>query len=400
MRAAPRERLGSGRADGNAGAVSPLAPPSPRPALSIVAPSYNERANVRPLASAIAAAMAGIAWELIVVDDDSPDGTAAEVAALRAEGWPVRVIRRVGRRGLASAVVEGALAAEADHIAVIDADLQHDERLLPRMLALMAAGEADLVIGSRYVGEGGIGDWSAGRARISRVATRCATLLIGAGVSDPMSGFFAMRRDAFDACVADLSQQGYKILLDVLTSSPRRLVVVELPYTFRRRRHGESKLDVMVAAELLFLLIEKASRGFVPPRFVLFCAVGGIGLAVHLAVLALVSASGVAFLPAQSIAAFAAMTGNFAINNAVTYRAQRLRGARFLVGYLVFCLICSVGGLANIGVADLVLVGSGSWPLAGIAGALMSAVFNFGAASQLVWGRRRRARRPLVRHGA
>ena len=374
-------------------------PPAYRPALSIVAPSYNERANVRPLAQAIAAAMGDTPWELIVVDDDSPDGTAAEVVALRAEGWPVRVVRRVGRRGLASAVVEGALAAEADHVAVIDADLQHDERLLPRMLALMEAGEADLVIGSRYVGDGGVGDWDQGRARISRVATRCATLVIGAGVSDPMSGFFAMKRDAFHACVHDLSQQGYKVLLDVLTSSPRKLKVVELPYTFRSRRHGQSKLDVMVAAELLFLLIEKASRGFIPPRFVLFCAVGGIGLAVHLAVLAIVSSAGVPFLPAQSVAAFAAMTLNFAINNAVTYRSQRLKGARFFLGYAAFCLICSVGGLANIGVADLVLVGSGSWPLAGIAGALMSAVFNFGAASQLVWNGRRRSRRPLVRHG-
>ncbi|SFP47499.1 glycosyltransferase [Sphingomonas rubra] len=343
--------------------------------------------------------MGDVAWELIVVDDDSPDGTAAEVTALRAEGWPVRVIRRVGRRGLASAVVEGALAAEADHVAVIDADMQHDERLLPRMLALMEADEADLVIGSRYLGEGGIGDWDAGRARISRVATRCATLVIGAGVSDPMSGFFAIKRDAFHACVYDLSQQGYKILLDVLTSSPRRLVVVELPYVFRSRQHGESKLDVMVAAELLFLLIEKLSRGFVPPRFVLFCAVGGVGLAAHLLVLGLLSAGGAAFIPAQTASAFAAMTLNFAINNAVTYRAQRLRGARFVVGYAVFCLICSIGGLANIGVADLVLVGSGSWPLAGIAGALMSAVFNFGAASQLVWNGRRRSRRPLVRHG-
>lgn len=377
----------------------PVARAYRRPALSIVAPSYNERANIRPLADAIAAAMGETAWELIVVDDDSPDGTAAEVSALRAEGWPVRVVRRVGRRGLASAVVEGALAAEADHIAVIDADLQHDERLLPRMLALMEADEADLVVGSRYVGDGGIGDWDAGRARISRVATRCAAMVVGTGVSDPMSGFFAMKRDAFHACVYDLSQQGYKILLDVLTSSPRKLRLVELPYTFRSRRHGESKLDVMVAAELLFLLIEKASRGFIPPRFVLFCAVGGVGLLLHLAVLAIVSSLGVGFLTAQGVATFAAMTLNFAINNAVTYRSQRLRGARLVVGYVVFCLICSVGGLANIGVADLVLVGSGSWPMAGIAGALMSAVFNFGAASQLVWNGRRRPRRPLVRHG-
>ena len=368
-----------------------------QPALSIIAPSYNERANIRPLTEAIEAAMGNIPWELIVVDDDSPDGTPDEVMAVQREGYPLRLIRRVGRRGLASAVVEGALAAEADHVAVIDADMQHDERLLPQMLATMVEGDADLVVGSRHIGDGSIGDWDKSRARMSAFATWCANSVIGSHVTDPMSGFFAMKRDAFHACVYDLSQQGYKILLDILTSSPRKLKVVELPYTFRTRQHGESKLDMMVAAEFLFLLIEKWSRGLIPPKFVLFCGVGGIGLLFHLLVLELMREGGAAFLPAQTAATFAAMTLNYVINNSVTYRSQRLKGARFVIGYVVFCLICSIGGLANIGVADLVLVGSGSWPLAGVAGAVMSAVFNFGAASQLVWNQRRRSRRPVVK---
>jgi len=370
--------------------------PAPLPQLSIISPAYHERDNIRPLVTAIAAAMGAARWELIVVDDDSGDGTVDEVFAVAHEGYPVRCIRRIGRRGLASAVVEGALAASAPVIAVIDADLQHDERLLPQMLALIAEGDNDLVVGSRHVEGGGVGDWSKDRQAMSGFATWCANLVLGTGISDPMSGFFAIRRDVFHACVHDLSQQGYKILLDIVSSAPRELKIAEIPYVFRNRTQGESKVDLMIMLEFLFLLIEKVTRGLIPPRFVLFSAVGGLGLGLHLLVLQLLKSLGTSFLFAQSVATISAMTLNYVVNNSVTYRSQRLRGARFVVGYLVFCVVCSIGGIANIGVADLVLAGEGNWALAGIAGALMSAVFNFGVATQFVWTQRRRMRRPKV----
>ena len=366
------------------------------PDLSVIAPTYNERPNLRPLVAALAAALAGICWELIVVDDDSADGTAEEAFALAHEGQPVRAIRRVGRRGLASAVVEGALAANGTYLAVIDADMQHDETLLPRMLALLQTGEADLVVGSRHVEGGGLGDWSVERQRMSAFATRLAKRTLRTEIGDPMSGFFALRRDTFHACVYDLSQQGYKILLDILSSAPRTLKVVELPYVFRNRTAGTSKVDVMVLAEFAFLLVEKMTRGLIPPRFVLFSLVGGLGLVVHLAVLGLMQHAGYAFIPAQTAATGVAMVCNYFINNSFTYRAQRLRGWRSLRGLVVFCLVCTIGGLANVGVGDLVLTDSGSWPLAGIAGALMGAVFNFAVAGQFVWNPRRRRRRPVV----
>jgi len=365
------------------------------PTLSIIAPAYNERLNMAPLVGAIAAAMGNTRWELIVVDDDSPDRTADVVDELARQGFPVRCVRRVGRRGLASAVVEGALASNAPYLAVIDADMQHDERILPRMLALLEDSDIDLVIGSRHVEGGSVGDWAQDRQAMSRFATLCARMLIGSKITDPMSGFFAVRRDVFHACIYDLSQQGYKILLDILTSSPRPLKVDEVAYVFRNRQEGESKLDIMVLAEFLFLLIEKLTKGLIPPRFVMFSLVGGIGLAFHLMVLEIASALGSSFEAAQITATICAMSLNFLMNNAVTYRPQRLRGMRMLSGYLVFCLVCSVGAIANIGVASLVLNGSGSWPIAGAAGALMSLVFNFGAASQLVWSQRRR-RRPVL----
>ncbi len=371
--------------------------PSPRaPELSIVTPTYNERTNVRPLIDAVSAAMGDISWEMIFVDDDSPDGTHREVAAVAREGLPVRCIRRVGRRGLASAVVEGALAATADIVGVMDADLQHDETLLPRMLGILGSTDADVVVASRHVEGGGLGEWNARRRRMSAFATWSSRVLIGNSVSDPMSGFFMMRRAVFEASIYDLSQQGYKILLDVLTSSPHPLKVVETPYVFRDRHSGESKVDAMIVVEYAFLLIEKFTRGLVPPRFVLFASIGVLGIAVDLFALKAMQVAGVSFLPAQAVATLCAMTFNFVLNNLITYRTDRLTGARFVLGYLVFCLICSVGAVANISVADLTMTEMHSWPLAGIAGALMSSVFNFGVASRLVWRRPRRQAAPLV----
>ena len=362
------------------------------PTISIIAPTYNERMNVRRLVQAIAQAMADISWELVIVDDDSLDGTAEEAWNMAHEGYPVRCIRRIGRRGLASAVVEGVLASNAPFIAVMDADMQHDEAMLPKMLDILRTTDTDLVIGSRYIEGGSLGAWSDQRKKMSAFAKRCARSLIGSDITDPMSGFFALRRDVFYARIYDLSQQGYKILLDILTSSRRPLQIVEVPYVFRPRSLGESKVDVMVIAEFAFLLIEKLTRGLVPPRFVLFSMVGCLGLMLHLSVLEMMGAAKFSFLDAQTVATVAAMTLNYVINNSVTYRSQRLKGFRFFGGYVVFCAVCGIGGLANIGVANLVLHGSGNWPAAGIAGAVMSAVFNFGTVTQFVW-RQRRSRR-------
>jgi dolichol-phosphate mannosyltransferase len=373
-----------------------FAAPCDAPTLSIVAPAYNERDNVRPLVHAIAHAMGDITWELIVVDDDSPDGTAAEVAIMAGEGAPVRCIRRVGRRGLASAVVEGVLAAGSELVAVIDADLQHDETRLPVMLELLQTTDVDLVVGSRHVEGGGMGAWDMRRQRMSRFATWVAHRLAGVAVSDPMSGFFAVRRAVVEATIYDLSQQGYKILLDILTSSPRPLKVAEVGYVFRDRRAGESKLDVVVLIEYAFLLIDKLTRGLIPPRFVLFCLIGGLGLACHFVVLDVAIGRGIAFIRAQTIATLCAMAFNYVLNNAITYRSARLKGLRFVLGYLVFSAVRSLGALANISVANLTLREMGSWPLAGVAGALMSSVFNFGVATHFVWRPRRPRRRAKV----
>src|SRR6185312_944287 len=173
----------------------------------------------------------------------------------------------------------------ASYVAVMDADLQHDESLLPLMLEVLKSGSADIVVGSRYIEGGGVQGWESRRARISNLATRLGQIILRSHVADPMSGFFMLHRDTFDLTVRRLSAVGFKILIDILASAERPLRVTELPYQFRPRLAGESKLDALVAWEYLFLLADKTLGRFVPVRFVMFGMIGLLGVGVHLLVL-------------------------------------------------------------------------------------------------------------------
>jgi dolichol-phosphate mannosyltransferase len=355
--------------------------------LALVVPTLNERDNIAPLLAQLETALAGIAWEIVFVDDDSRDGTTAHIRNLAQTDPRVRCLHRIDRRGLSSACIEGILATSAPFVAVMDADLQHDETLLPHMLAALEDGGLDLVIGSRYAEGGSIGDWEKGRARLSSVATRLGRLILKADVADPMSGFFMLRRDFFDQAVRAMSGLGFKILIDLFVSSDRPPRFLELPYQFRQRRHGATKLDSLVGLQYLMLLWEKLFGHVVPVRFVLFGLVGSLGLVVHLLVLRL----GLAALPfaaSQALATMVAMIGNFSLNNALTYRDRRLTGRKFCLGLLSFCLICAIGAVANVGVADFLFAQDQPWWLAGLAGALVSSIWNYCASSALTWHRR------------
>lgn len=355
--------------------------------LAVVIPTRNEAGNVLPLLARLDQALAALVWEAVFVDDNSPDGTAALLREVGLTNTRVRVIQRVGRRGLASAVVEGMLATAAPVLAVIDADGQHDEALLPALVGDVARGGHDLAVASRYMPGGGVGEWAAGRRLTSRLATRLAQAITGTPLTDPMSGFFVISRQALTAALPRLSAEGFKILLDLVASSPAGLKTVERPYVFRDRTRGESKFDLAVAAEYLALLLDKTVGRLVPTRLLLFLLVGGLGLGVHLGVLAGLMVSGAAsFDLAQALAALAAMTSNFLFNNAFTYRDRRLRGWRALAGLLSFYAVCGVGAAANVGIAGTV-AGSHSWWLAGAAGALIGAVWNFSASSVATWRR-------------
>lgn len=367
----------------------------PSPAeLSIVVPAYNEISNVPLLVEAVARALPGIRWEIVFVDDDSPDGTAMRVRELAQHDGRVRIVHRFGRRGLASACVEGILATTAPYVAVMDADLQHDETILGAMFARIKRGDVDLVVGSRYVEGGGLGDWSKQRIAMSRFATNLANRLTRTPIGDPMSGFFMLAREAFMGALPGLSSVGFKILLDIAASSPAPLRVAEVPYTFRLRKHGESKLDSLVLWEYLQLLLDKAFGHIVPVRFISFAMVGGSGLVVHFAVLsALFLGFGTRFGLAQGIATLVATSSNFFLNNLLTYRDQRLKGGRLLWGWVTFNLVCATGALANVGIARWMFQHNSYWALSALAGIAVTTVWNYAMSSMFTW--RKKSQRSL-----
>ena len=367
-------------------APSALRPEAEPIELSVVVPTYNEAENVPLLVEKLGAVLTGVRWEAIFVDDDSRDGTAAVIRRLSLTHPNIRVVHRIGRRGLSSACVEGALASSAPFIAVIDADLQHDEKLLPRMLEALRGGDTEIVVGSRFVSGGGVGEFAENRIRISKLGAKLARLVVKQELSDPMSGFFMLRRNVFERVVRRLSAKGFKILLDIFASSPTPLKTVELPFTFGARIKGESKLDTMVAWEYGMLLLDKMFGQYVPVRFLMYLAVGTLGLAVHFAVLWFTyEQRSWSFELSQSIATIVAMAFNYWLNNVITYRDQRLKGARFIYGFFSFAVICSVGAVSNIGVASYLFAEDRSWWLAGIIGVLLGTVWNYAMTSVFTW---------------
>jgi len=355
------------------------------PELSVIVPTLNEAQNVPIMVARLAQALAGVKWEVIFVDDNSPDGTAAAARRIAQVDPRVRCLRRIARRGLAGACVEGMLASSASAVAVVDGDLQHDETQLPPMLESLRQG-ADLVVGTRFAAGGTA---ASGFSRLrhwgSHLAAATARRFLGVRLSDPMSGFFMMRRDVFDALASRLSTHGFKVLLDIVASSPQPLKIVELPFEFRARRHGQSKLDSLIVLEYLGLVLAKLSGDWVSIRFLLFALVGATGLFVHLWALQQALRFGLPFDWAQTVAAYVAMTSNFLLNNQLTYRDRRLNGLAAVKGLFTFYAVCSVGTIANVGVANWVYGSRPSWWLAGTAGALMGVVFNYAASSVLTW---------------
>jgi dolichol-phosphate mannosyltransferase len=357
------------------------------PVLSVIVPCYNERPNVAPMIAALDAALAGIAWEVIYVDDNSPDGTAQEVRRLARQDSRIRCIRRIGRRGLASAVIEGALSSSADYVAVIDGDMQHDETRLPEMLAALRTGRYDLAVASRHVAGGdNAGLSSRWRHVLSDGGIRLAQAFLPVRLSDPMSGFFMLPRPLFEELARGLNGQGFKILVDLVLSSHRPLRVKEIPARFRERTAGESKMDVLVMIQFAGLLLDKVSGGVLPLRFFSFALVGMLGVLVHLLVLGLLRwTTLLGFGTEQTVATIVAMAFNFQLNNVVTYRDQRLKGARLWRGLLLFMAVCGFGAVANIGIARVLYEQKTAWSIAGGIGAIIGVVWNYAVSATLVW---------------
>ena len=369
--------------------------------LAVILPTYNERKNIAPMVERLDAALKGLAWEAIFVDDNSPDGTAEEARRIGRDDPRVRVIERIGRRGLASAAIEGMCATAAPVVAVMDADHQHDPALLPGMYEAVNGGDFDVAYASRFAEGASTEAWGRpDRVKASGLANRIARRVTGVQLSDPMSGFFMLRAETLRADAHRLSGVGFKILLDILATVDAPLRVKEFPMNFAARAEGESKLDRTVVFEFLIGLYDKWLGRIIPTRFALFGTIGGLGVIVHMAVLASVlGAFGqkvlyhnwsdqIEFIIAQTSAAVVAMTFNFMLNNELTYADKRLRGfVPLLRGWLKFAATCSVGLLANVGAAAaLMRMGFHAYPAA-IVGIVVGSVWNFALSSKFVWGK-------------
>jgi dolichol-phosphate mannosyltransferase len=354
--------------------------------LSIIVPTFNERRNIKGVIDAVADALPHVAWEIIFVDDNSSDGTASFVREIARTDPRIRCLHRFGRRGLSSACVEGIMSTASPLVAVMDADRQHDERCLSRMLEIMNTTDVDLVIGSRYTNGGDVTDWTPTRVAMSRLATHVTNWVTGIKLSDPMSGFFMVRREVVLEALPRLSSIGFKLLLDICASSERSLTSTDVPYTFRSRQHGESKLDIMVLWEFLLLLIDKSIGRFIPIRLVSFALIGSSGVCVHLAILIILFRILHAdFVIAQAGATITAITTNFVLNNIFTYRDQRLRRMKLFWGWISFNLVCATGAATNVCVANWVFSNSSMWLASALAGLMVGVVWNYGVSSIVTW---------------
>ncbi|WP_089724600.1 glycosyltransferase [Candidatus Thiosymbion oneisti] len=365
---------------------NPLPENCPPPELAVIVPVYNEAGNIEALTEQLRHSLQGLDWELIFVDDDSPDGSTAKAQEIARRDRRVRVLRRIGRRGLSSACIEGMLATVAPYLAVLDGDLQHDETLLPSMLQTLKREGLDIVVGSRYLEGGSLGTWNRRRRSMSRFASRLARTLVKADLSDPMSGFFMLNSTLLHGCVRNLSGIGFKILLDIFASSPRPLRFKEIPYVFRERRAGESKLDNAVLWEYLLMLLQKTMGSMIPVRFIGFSLIGGSGVIVHMVVLwVLFRLLGASFISGQAVATLVAMTTNFFLNNMLTYRDLRLRRWQLLRGWLSFVLACSIGAIANVGIATYLFQAQSYWVISAFAGILVGVVWNYAVTAVYTW---------------
>ncbi len=341
--------------------------------LAIIVPTYNESANIPLLVEKLEAALVGHAWEVIFVDDDSPDGTAEVVNQIGRTLPHIRCIQRVGRRGLSSAVIEGVLSVNAPYVAIMDADLQHDESLLVPMLRLLEARETDLVVGSRYTNGGSVGEWSKTRHMMSRLATSLSQLVVRTRLTDPMSGFFMVRRECFLNATHRLAGNGYKILLDLLASSPDALRVAELPYQFRARMHGESKLDSQVVIEHALLLAKKAVGQYVPvrPLFLAGLLVGAV--VIHLGLLS-GALRWLEFGVAQAVASIFGVVVSYILT--ASFKRRRTDSTAAIVDLFSFLMTASVGLAGNLSLAGVLYNETRMWWLAGAAGAILSTLWT------------------------
>jgi dolichol-phosphate mannosyltransferase len=360
-----------------------------RKTLSVVLPTYNEIRNITHVIEDIVAQdVEGHVKRLIFVDDNSSDGTADFIKSFEGQTpFDIVCIERIGRTGLSSAITEGIMAADTELVAVMDCDGQHRAHDLFTMLYTALAKDADIVIGSRFKTVNSQGSHQGLRQWLSKTGIWLANLMLKQKLSDPLTGFFLVKRSSFREVARLTSNSGFKIVLDYLFHYRRKPIrVEEVQISFEARHDGESKLDSRILLEFADQIASRLSHGLIPERFVLFSLTGTLGIAVHmLAVYVLYDLAGLPFRWGVLGATLTAMVFNFSLNNRITFRRFRLRGRDWFRGLVVFVLVCSIGAAANVGVAGYLNDHANSWQVSALAGVFVGTVFNFGLSRRFVW---------------
>jgi dolichol-phosphate mannosyltransferase len=353
--------------------------------LSIIVPTFNERQNIGRLIEKIRSIKHQINcnFEIVFIDDDSPDGTWDEIK----KNWSsdVRGLLRHARKGLASAVVEGMLTCNSKYFIIMDADMQHDETMIPSILRNLRS--YDLVVVCRNLNEQ-IDGFSSTRRFISKFGNSILKRLMATQLSDPLSGFFGIRSEEFHLLSRKLNPIGFKILSEIIFVNPK-LKVLELPGNFKKRLFGQSKLDTKVIIEMFEMVLHRIFGKFFPLKVLFFLIVGFFGMAVHLTSLFIcIKIFNLNFSFSQAMSIFLAMTFNFFLNNILTYSALRIKGVRVLFGLLKFCLACLIGALINQFVSVTIFKSGISWWVAGLSGAAVGSLWNYVLTSSIVWSKK------------
>ena len=361
--------------------------------LSVIIPTYNEVNNIEPIVKLLELSLKSINFEIIFVDDNSPDGTINEIKKLSEVNKKVRYILRFDKSGLSSAVTDGILNAESEICVVMDGDLQHDEKIIPMMFKKIVDGKLDLVVGSRFKRKNDSSSLNTKRFLFSKFGNMLSNSLLINKLTDPMSGFFMIRRNIFLSIIPRLSQIGFKILLDLIISSEKKLSFQEIEFKFRKRNSGDSKLNYLIFWDYFLMLIDKKFGKLVPVRFISYCLIGLIGVLIHIfSFLILFKVMQLNFFHSYLPAMLITMTSNFFINNALTFRhVQLLKPKDVIRGLFLYYIICSFGAFSNIMIATNIYNSSIfsnldlNWIVATFSGLLVSSVWNYLVSSRMSW---------------
>ena len=359
-----------------------------KPSLTIVIPTYNEKENISEILARLKRTLNNIKHEIIFVDDNSPDGTSKEVRFFIEKSKNIHLIHRIGRRGLSGAIIEGIFAANSDLVAVMDCDLQHDESKLISMVDLFSSDSSlDIVIGSRFIQNGEISEKAFSKIRKmgSKLTTVLIKNLLKINSSDPLSGFFMVKKETFLSTSDKLQTQGFKVLADFLAISGKSIAIKEIGYKFKNRISGESKMTLLTGLELISLVLSQIVKGRLSIRFILFCMVGVTGIFVQLSMTGLAMLFINQFPTSQTFGIIMAMTSNYFLNNYITFQERKLRSLDLLRGLLSFYLICSLGAFANVAIATYIFSFSSNWLISSFIGAIFGAVWNFTLSSNFTW---------------